>query len=97
MSQGNYLASLSKEEILALSHDIATLLRRINKGHLEVVMHDNGEYSFGDMGPFKVAQVRDRIMVRLPNTWDTLEHALLEYDKVRKVFSSDAAAERRNL
>ena len=67
---------------MGLQHDIQVLLRRINKSHLEVTVNENGEYTFGDLGTYKVAKVRDRLMVRLPNTWDTLEHALLEYDKV---------------
>jgi hypothetical protein len=38
---------------------------------------EDGTYQFGELGPFKVAQLRGRLMVRLTNSWDTLEHVLL--------------------
>jgi len=38
---------------------------------------EDGTYQFGALGPYKVAQLRGRLMVRLTNSWDTLEHVLL--------------------
>jgi hypothetical protein len=38
-----------------------------------------GEYSIGSEGPYKMARLRKHIMVRLANTWDTLEHFLISH------------------
>jgi len=81
MNAGAYVSSLSEEERLGLLHDIDTLLKRMKKDHLTVSQDDRGDFKFGPIGPYKVARVRGRIMVRLPNSWDTLEHVLLSQDK----------------
>ncbi|EGD83470.1 hypothetical protein PTSG_04078 [Salpingoeca rosetta] len=71
---------LTDEEELGLEHDIAMILKKTKKEYLVPQRVGPGEYRFGHIGPFKVAKLRRHVMVRLPNTWDTLEHVLYVYD-----------------
>eukprot|EP00730_Choanoeca_flexa_P001958 TRINITY_DN10858_c0_g1_i2.p1 TRINITY_DN10858_c0_g1~~TRINITY_DN10858_c0_g1_i2.p1 ORF type:complete len:1557 (+),score=637.95 TRINITY_DN10858_c0_g1_i2:86-4756(+) len=77
MEKGSYFNKITEEEELGMEHDMQVLLDKHKMQNMQPVKMEDGTYRFGDLGPFKVAQLRGRLMVRLPNTWDTLEHVLL--------------------
>ena len=68
------------EDELGLEHDISVLLKRTKKEYLVPERIAPGEYRFGQLGPFKIVKLRRHLMVRLPNTWNTLEHVLCMHD-----------------
>eukprot|EP00049_Salpingoeca_infusionum_P008396 m.136707 g.136707 ORF g.136707 m.136707 type:complete len:1587 (-) comp14001_c0_seq9:5440-10200(-) len=82
LESGDYYSKMTEDDIYGLEHDIETLLKRLNKEHVEFRREGASKYEFDSVGTYSVAKVRGQIMVCHANhTWDTLEHLLISKDK----------------
>eukprot|EP00045_Choanoeca_perplexa_P017226 m.247222 g.247222 ORF g.247222 m.247222 type:complete len:1540 (-) comp17481_c0_seq1:1123-5742(-) len=77
IDKGSYFGGISREQELGMEHDMEMLLAKHQLEGMDPIKMEDGTYQFGALGPFKVAELRGRLMVRLANSWDTLEHVLL--------------------